>query len=134
MTYRIGELASLTGEQVRTLRFWTYLGLLRAGRTDSGYRVYGPEAQAWVSFIRSGQALGLSLEAIARLLVAADQEARPCAHVQEELAHRLGEVRAQIVALKAVESAIADQLQAMTVSPCGESGCRYVPGGSASQT
>ena len=134
MTYRIGELTSLTGEPVRTLRFWTDLGLLRAGRTDSGYRVYGPEAQAWVSFIRSGQALGLSLEAIARLLVAADQEARPCAHVQEELAHRLGEVQAQIAALKTVEYAILNQLQAITVSPCGESGCRYLPSGTAPRT
>jgi len=126
MTY-IGELAMLTGVQVRTLRFWTDLGVLQAGRTESGYRVYGPEAPTWVAFIRSGQALGLSLKTIGGLLRAAEQPERPCDGVQQELVHRLEDVQAQLALLRAVEEVITTQLQSMASTPCDESGCRYVP-------
>ncbi|MBI0447287.1 MerR family DNA-binding transcriptional regulator, partial [Deinococcus sp. DB0503] len=36
----IGQLATETGERVKTLRYWTDLGLLQHERKESGYRMY----------------------------------------------------------------------------------------------
>jgi hypothetical protein len=43
----IGELAERTGLSVRTIRFYSDSGVVPpAGRTDAGYRLYGPDAPA----------------------------------------------------------------------------------------
>lgn len=127
MTLRIGELAALTGEHVRTLRFWTDRGLLSVARADNTYRVYGPDAQQRVAFIRSAQALGLTLETIARLLDLAQTQRRPCVQVLAELEARREAVRQQIATLVMVEQALSERLQEAQ-QPCGDSGCRFLPG------
>ena len=43
MEYTIQELAHLSGVTTRALRWYDKIGLLRpSGRTDGGYRLYGP--------------------------------------------------------------------------------------------
>jgi DNA-binding transcriptional MerR regulator len=43
----IGELAARTGLSVRTLRFYADAGVLsESGRTEAGYRIFGPDAVA----------------------------------------------------------------------------------------
>ena len=39
----IGQLAALTGESVKALRYWTDFGLLSVERRSSGYRHYPPQ-------------------------------------------------------------------------------------------
>ncbi|MHB1533332.1 MAG: MerR family transcriptional regulator [Acidimicrobiales bacterium] len=83
-TMTIGELAARAGVSTSALRFWEAEGLVAAPeRTPSGYRRYDEESLARVRFILRGQALGLSLAEIARLLAAAD--AGDGASVQEQL-------------------------------------------------
>ncbi len=49
----IGELASRTGLPVRTIRFYSDSGVVPpAGRTDAGYRLYGPDALALLALVR----------------------------------------------------------------------------------
>ena len=127
MTLRIGELAALTGEQVRTLRFWTDRGLLDATRANNTYRVYTPDAQHRVAFIRSAQVLGLSLGIIARLLDLAQRERRPCTQVIAELDAQREAVRQRIAALMVVEQPLSGRLREAQQQPCDDSGCRYLP-------
>jgi DNA-binding transcriptional MerR regulator len=68
MSYRISQLAERCGVPASTLRFYEGAGLLPAGRTASGYRVYGDAAVARLEFIASAKHLGLSLEEIRDLL------------------------------------------------------------------
>ena len=42
-TMRISQLATRTGVPATTLRYYESAGLLPAGRTAAGYRVYGQE-------------------------------------------------------------------------------------------
>ena len=49
---RIGELSAATGVSVRSLRYYEEQGLLSAGRTGSGQRVYGSDAPARVGLIQ----------------------------------------------------------------------------------
>ena len=66
---RIGQLAARTAIPVRTIRFYEHAGLLPAPhRTPGGYRAYDEDAVTRLRFVRSAQALGLSLAEIADVL------------------------------------------------------------------
>ena len=67
-TMRISELADRTGVPPSTLRFYEKNGLLSAGRTASGYRVYDDEAVDQLAFIQAVKLLGLSLREVSDLL------------------------------------------------------------------
>jgi MerR family transcriptional regulator, copper efflux regulator len=83
----ISQLADRTGIPATTLRFYETAGLLPAGRTPGGYRVYGEDAVERLGFIIAAKRLGLPLEEIAGLLhVWADGS---CAQVRDSLRPRL---------------------------------------------
>ncbi|WP_037677315.1 MerR family transcriptional regulator [Streptomyces griseus] len=58
----IGELAARTGSTTRALRYYEEQGLLESGRTASGYRVYGPNAETRVRNVRDLLASGFTIE------------------------------------------------------------------------
>lgn len=83
----ISQLADRAGIPATTLRFYESTGLLPAGRTPGGYRVYGEDAVERLGFIATAKRLGLPLEEIAELLhVWADGS---CAQVRDSLRPRL---------------------------------------------
>lgn len=68
-TLKVGELADRAGLTVRTLHYYDEIGLLEpARRTPAGHRLYGTAELRRLQKIRSLQALGLELDAIARYL------------------------------------------------------------------
>ncbi len=67
----IGQLAVSTGLSVRTLRYYADAGVLPvSGRTEAGYRIFGPEAVARARLVRTLRELGVGLEDIKRVLAA----------------------------------------------------------------
>ncbi|WP_225900821.1 MULTISPECIES: MerR family transcriptional regulator [unclassified Streptomyces] len=95
---RNSQLAERCGVPATTLRFYEGAGLLPAGRTASGYRVYGEDAVERLAFIGAAKHLGLPLEEIGELL--AVWEAGACADVKADLrpriAARLGEAEGRL--------------------------------------
>jgi DNA-binding transcriptional MerR regulator len=84
---RISQLAERTGIPATTLRFYESTGLLPAGRTPGGYRVYDDGAVERLGFITAAKKLGLPLDEIAELLkVWADGS---CTQVRDDLRPRL---------------------------------------------
>src|SRR5579883_557944 len=64
-TFRIGEVAKLTGLTTRTLRYWEELGLIRPGAyRGRGERRYTQTDMARVTRIRELQELGFSLSEV----------------------------------------------------------------------
>jgi hypothetical protein len=64
----IGQLARCTGLPVRTLRVDADEGVLpEADRTESGYRLFGPEAVACGRLVRTLRELGVGLADIKRV-------------------------------------------------------------------
>jgi DNA-binding transcriptional MerR regulator len=62
---RIGELARLAGVTPRAVRFYEKRGLLAAPeRSESGYRLYGPQDLVRVIRVRRLRALGMSIERV----------------------------------------------------------------------
>jgi len=68
-TYRVKEVAEITGVSVRTLHHYDAIGLLvPGGRSEAGYRLYDDEDLLRLQQILIGRELGLTLEAIGRSL------------------------------------------------------------------
>lgn len=109
-TYRISQLAERSGVPATTLRFYEDAGLLPAGRTSSGYRVYGEDAVERLGFISSAKLLGLALEV---------REQGVCAAVRTRMVRLVAELSAYGAHLAAVQADLS--------GPAPEGGCTTAP-------
>lgn len=102
---RIGEFAEASGVPAKTIRYYESVGLLpQPRRLENGYRDYEESATRRLEFIRSAQAIGLSLGEIRGVLDFRDRGSVPCTHVAELIDRRAREVSAQIAALERVRA------------------------------
>lgn len=125
----IGQLARRTRESVKTLRYWTDLGLLAAERGANGYRYYGAGAAERVGFIRGAQALGLTLREIRDVLAAREHEHPPCQEARAVLARHLRDVRERLAQWARLEAELAERLAWAEAHPrpaCEGEGCVYL--------
>ena len=100
----IGALSKQTACNVETIRYYERVGLLPApARSSGGYRLYGAGHLKRLAFIRRARALGFSLDEVRTLLKLADERKRPCAEVRVVASRHLGDVRAKIADLRAME-------------------------------
>jgi len=101
---KIGELATATGIQIDTIRFYERQGLLPApSRTDGNYRVYRPEHAERLQFIRHCRALDMNLDEIGTLLAFKDGPAKNCAGVNELLDEHIADVQERMRELQNLE-------------------------------
>ena len=108
---RIGQLATQTGVPVRTIRFYEEGGLLPAPpRTPGGYRSYDDDAVTRLRFVRSAQALGLSLAEIAEVLRIRDYQGPPCTYVAELLGTHIHALDTRIAELTALRDELHTRL------------------------
>lgn len=129
--YRIAEVADRTGFSTPTLRYYEEIGLLPpAERTPSGYRVYDDRAVDRLRFVARAKQLGCTLEEIADLADAWDND--DCAPVKHRLrglvAEKLAEVEDRLAELRALRTDLrsaAEVLQSAPLDgPCNETcGC-----------
>ncbi|NJD29941.1 MAG: heavy metal-responsive transcriptional regulator [Chloroflexi bacterium] len=129
---RIGELARRTDLAPSAVRYYEQLGLLPPpGRTASGYRSYADDTVDRLTFIRSAQAVGLTLAEVGQVLGVRDAGEAPCRVVTELIDRRHAEVRARIAELQALERELAQlqkraaRLQARDCDPSGI--CHVIP-------
>ncbi|MFA1549806.1 MerR family transcriptional regulator [Actinomadura chokoriensis] len=125
-TMLISQLAERSGVPATTLRYYESAGLLTADRTRAGYRTYGEDAVARLSFIGSAKHLGLPLEEIGELL--AVWETGACADVKADLrprvAERLAEAEHRLAGLADFTRSLHDVLHRLDAlpdrtGPCG---------------
>ena len=108
---RIGQLAARTGVAVRTIRFYEQAGLLPAPpRTAGGYRSYDDDAIIRLQFVRSAQALGLSLAEITDVLRIRDYQGPPCTYVAELLATHIHALNTRIAELTTLRDELHTRL------------------------
>lgn len=104
-----GELASATGCNVETIRYYEKIGLLSdPPRTDSGYRVYSAAHATRLRFILRARELGFAMGDIRGLLGLEDGAAPTCAEVKKRTERHLGDVRARIADLRRIETVLAE--------------------------
>lgn len=83
---RIGDLAETCGVTQRTLRYWEESGLIRSTRSEKGYRYFDEDNVKRVKEIQIMRFIGLSLEAIERIL--SHRDPNELAEALKELARR----------------------------------------------
>ena len=97
----IGEAAEATGVTAKMIRHYEQIGLIRAaGRTGSGYRVYGPKDLSTLSFIRRARDLGFSVAQIRDLLTLWQDRARASADVKRIAGAHIDEMKAKMLLLQ----------------------------------
>lgn len=104
-SFRIGEVARLSGFPVKTIRYYEERGLLKpAARNGAGYRIYADDVLGRLRFIRKAKLLGLTLGEIQGLLsIAADCSGEDFfPKLEEVLSSRLHETRQEIFRLSAL--------------------------------
>ena len=105
---KIGELASAVGVSTDTVRYYERLNLLhRAGRTQSGYRIYSEEDVRRLRFIKQAQKFGFTLDEIKRILPVKESGLGECRHVRDLLGSKLGELDARLAELHAFRRTLA---------------------------
>lgn len=98
---RIGELAGQLGLNPRTIRYYESIGLLpEPQRTGSGYRDYDDETGELLTFIKTAQRLGITLDEIREILALRDRGEQPCGYVRDVLRQQVGEIDDRIAELR----------------------------------
>ena len=126
---RIGELAQVTGETVKTLRYWTDKGLLDTQRSKSGYRYFQPIMKERIRFIRNAQALGFSLDEITSILELRTAGVKPCDEVRKQLEKHLHTIQTRMSKLEALRQELQVRLEWSennTEMLCEGEGCVYL--------
>jgi len=103
---KIGEVASVSGIPIKTIRYYDDLGLLTPdiSRNKVGYRLFYQSIFNRLSFIRRSQSLGLSLKEIDNILKIYDKGEIPCGVAKEVLLEKLDNIEQQIEQLQILQS------------------------------
>ncbi len=101
---KIGELAKRLDLNPRTIRFYEQAGILPApARTRGGFRLYSPEDEERLRFVRRGQRLGFTLGEIKEVMAFRDRGERPCRYVAGVIEQRLAEINERMRELRALK-------------------------------
>jgi DNA-binding transcriptional MerR regulator len=111
----IGSLAQRTGLNVSAIRYYEEVGLLPpALRRPSGHRVYPPEAQDLLTFIRRCRDFGFSIEDTRSLVSLSSRQDRDCVEARDIAQVQLDAVRWKVGELKTLERSLAAFVTACT--------------------
>lgn len=112
---RVGELAKAVGKTVRALHLYEELGLVQpTARTEGGFRQYGPEAVARISWITKLQAIGFTLSEIQGFVQEFEDSSsgrEATSRARQVFAAKLHETRDQIHRLEAIENDLKEALE-----------------------
>jgi DNA-binding transcriptional MerR regulator len=115
---RIGELADQVGVNPKTVRYYEQIGLIPpAPRTSGGYREYTDTDAARLTFIKTAQRLGLSLEEVAEILRLRERGEPPCGYVRDVISQQLRSIDKRIAELRALRSELRELRQAADSIP-----------------
>jgi DNA-binding transcriptional MerR regulator len=115
---RIGQLADQLGINPKTIRYYEQIGLIPlAPRTSGGYREYSDTDADRLTFIKTAQRLGLSLEEVAEILSLRERGERPCTYVREVIEEQIRSVDRRIAELRGLRSELRELRAAADALP-----------------
>lgn len=122
---RIGELAARLAVNPKTIRYYEGISLLpEPERTASGYRLYDEHDVERLTFIKTAQRLGITLDEIREILAFRERGDRPCDYVRDVLRREVAEIDQRLAELTALRNELvaledlADQLPESRPGTC----------------
>jgi len=113
--FTVGKVARQAGVNVQTVLYYERRRLLSpARRSDSGYRLYTPETARVIRFVKNAQALGFTLDEVARLLRLRINHRSQCGSVKRHAQARLEIVHEKISGLRSMERTLRRLLKTCT--------------------
>jgi MerR family copper efflux transcriptional regulator len=104
---KIGELATLSGLSVDTIRFYEKQGLIPPPqRTETNYRMYGADTPRRLIFIRKARDLGFTLQEISQLLALSEDSRAGASDVKERSQAKLAELDRKIAEMQAMRRSL----------------------------
>jgi len=109
--YAIGELSTLSGVKVPTIRYYESVGLLaEPPRTEGNQRRYDEAALSRLRFIAHGRAMGFDMDSVKAMLRIARHPEDPCADLDNLVRDRLVEVDERIRRLTDLRAELSGML------------------------
>ena len=103
----IGTLAKQSGVNLETVRFYERRGLLpEPPRSESGYRLYPPDAARRLRFIRRAQELGFSLKEVEELLSLRVLPRTTSRDIRKRAEAKIADIEAKMKALESMRQAL----------------------------
>jgi DNA-binding transcriptional MerR regulator len=110
--YAIGELSSLSGVKVPTIRYYETIGLLAAPpRTEGNQRRYDEGALDRLRFIAHARSMGFPMPSIKSMLRLARHPDEPCEDLDALVADRLMEVEERIDRLNGLRAELTAMIE-----------------------
>ena len=100
---KIGDVAARSGLTVKTIRFYCDEGLIHpTSRSEGGFRLFGPDVFADLTFIRTLRALEIPLPDVRKILETRRSGICTCTSLQNTIRTKTGEIEDKITALRAM--------------------------------
>jgi len=110
--YAIGELSTLSGVKVPTIRYYEEIGMLAAPpRTEGNQRRYDETALSRLRFIAHARSMGFPMGSIKSMLRLARHPDEPCEDLDSLVADRLMEVEERISKLSGLRAELTAMLE-----------------------
>ncbi len=108
----IGDIAKRFGLNPRTIRYYETIGILpKAGRTESGYRIYTNETVERLDFIIKAKTLGLKLNEIKEIIQLHEKGEMPCECTKEFIRNKISEIEDKITSLTELKIRLTELLK-----------------------
>ena len=105
---KVGEAANKAGLPVKTVRYYADIGLVAPmGRSEAGYRIYGPSEVSKLAFIRRARAFDFSIEDCRELLGLYQDETRSSRDVKAMALKRLHQIDQKLAELNVLRDELA---------------------------
>ncbi len=116
----VSELARTAGVTPHAVRYYARIGLLRPNKDDSNnYRRFGRDDVRRLTFIKKAQRLGFTLNEIAHVVEACEQQAPTCPLVRDIVTRRIADTEVEIANLTRLQSRMHRALQEWEMLPDG---------------
>lgn len=87
-SFTIGKMAAELGISTRTIRYYEEKGLIKARRSEGGYRLYDRHDRRRLQLILRGKQFGMTLEQILDILGVADTEPHEAEQIRKALSYK----------------------------------------------
>ncbi|MCX2725683.1 Cu(I)-responsive transcriptional regulator [Roseibium salinum] len=108
----IGDVSTLSGVPVKTIRYYEDIGLIKPLRSTNGYRSFREQDSHKLAFLGRARALGFSIEDCRTLLELYEDDSRESADVKRIAGEHLARIDEKIAQLQSMRSTLAHLMDA----------------------